>query len=148
MALASVIPLLLNQPIDEPTPYAADASIMRSLNLPSSYVSCSTCPCSPAITSTIPTDAPARCEAKPSTLDKTRSVSLLRITMNSQGCLLLALPDQRATSSTAFTISCDIGSGRNWRMARSRFRKFIRFWAFSGSDKIYFLLPEYMYCDD
>ena len=60
---------------------------------------------------------------QPSTFDKTLSVSLLRITTNSQGCLLLALPDQRATSSTVSTISCGIGSGRNWRTARSRLKK-------------------------
>src|SRR4051794_14178188 len=48
----------------------------------------------------------------------------MRIT--SQGCRLLALPDQRATRSRSSTTSCGNGSGRKNRTARNPSRNAIR----------------------
>src|SRR5215210_3364141 len=72
---------------------------------------------------TIPSGAPARCPAYPSTEARERSVSRSRITTISQGCLLDALPDQRATWRTSSTTSCGTGSDLNERTARRVRRK-------------------------
>src|SRR5918999_1152114 len=75
---------------------------------------------------TIPSGAPARCPAYPPTEARERSVSCSRINTISQGCLLDALPDHRATSRTSSTTSCGTGSGPNERTARKVRRKEIR----------------------
>src|SRR6266576_3481931 len=104
------------EPMQVPTPWAHAASIRFCISRPSSMQVQASSPC---MTSARPSVAPARWPAKAPHFDSARSVSRLRTTTRSHGCVFLEEPVHRPVSRMSRSTSDGISRSENWRTARS-----------------------------